>query len=196
MMGAHGGQPYLKQVAWDESAHVPLLLRWPAVLGRQGRAIQTSLSTPDILPTLLGLAGVAVPKCIEGEDFSGLIRGGREQPDRAALYMAVAPFGGGQSNQEYRALRTSRYTYVRRLSGPWLLFDDGRDPYQMDNLLEQPAFAATARDLDRRLQAELKKIGDDFRPARHYIERWGYEVDRGGTIPYRPDSKAQSPRRR
>jgi arylsulfatase A-like enzyme len=195
MMGAHGGQPYLKQVAWDESAHVPLLLRWPAVLGRQGRTIQTSLTTPDILPTLLGLAGVAVPKSVEGEDLSGLIRNGREQPDRAALYMAVAPFGGGAFNREYRAIRTSHYTYVRRLNGPWLLFDDQRDPDQMNNLLGQPEFAATSRDLDHRLGAELKKIGDDFRPAKHYIEAWGYEVSREGVISYGPSAKVQSPRR-
>ena len=166
--------------------------------GRRSRAgkaarFETALSTPDILPTLLGLAGVAVPKSIEGEDLSGLIRGGREQPDRAALYMAVAPFGGGEFNREYRALRTSRYTYVRNLNGPWLLFDDRRDPYQMNNLTDRPEFAATGRDLDRRLWAELKKIGDDFRPAGRYIQTWGYELDRHGNIPYGPGAKLQSP---
>jgi arylsulfatase A-like enzyme len=193
MLGAHGGQPYLKQVAWDESAHVPLLVSWPAALGRQGRATETPLTTPDILPTLLGLAGIAVPESVEGEDLSGLIRGGREQPGRAALYMAVAPFGGGAFNREYRAIRTSRYTYVRRLDGPWLLFDDQRDPYQMDNLLDQPEFTAVRRDLDRRLHVELQKIGDDFQPAAHYIQAWGYEVDREGAISYGPGAKVQSP---
>lgn len=110
-----------------------------------------------------------MPKCVEGEDLSGLIRRRRELPDRAALYMAVAPFGGGAFNREYRAIRTSRYTYVRRLEGPWLLFDDQHDPYQMKNLLERPEFAATARRFDERLSAELRRIGDDFRSAKHYI---------------------------
>ena len=195
MLGAHGGQPYLKQVAWDESAHVPLLFRWPALGGRQGRVLETALTTPDILPTLLGLARIAVPKSIEGEDLSGLIRGGRERPDRAALYMAVAPFGGGAFNREYRAIRTSRYTYVRRLDGPWLLFDDQHDPYQRNNLLGQPQFAAQSLDLDERLAAELRKIGDDFRPARHYTETWGYQVSREGVISYGPGAKVQSPQR-
>ena len=189
MLGAHGCQVTLKQVAWDESAHVPFLLRYPAVHGRQGREIQTALTTPDIYPTLLGLAGVAVPKCVEGEDLSGLIRGGRERPDRAALYMAVAPFGGGQFNHEYRAIRTSRYTCARNLQGPWLLFDDRQDPYQMNNLVDQPEFAATRRELDARLWAELKKIGDDFRPAGHYVKLWGYEVNRNGIIVYSPGAE-------
>jgi len=69
MMGAHGGQPYLKQVAWDESAHVPLLLRWPALHGRQGSVIQTALTTPDILPTLLGLAALRCPSASRGRTF-------------------------------------------------------------------------------------------------------------------------------
>jgi len=49
---------------------VPLLLRYPAAHGRQGRTIPTALTPPDILPTLLGLAGVAIPATIEGQDLS------------------------------------------------------------------------------------------------------------------------------
>jgi len=37
--------------------------------------------------------------------------------------------------REYRAVRTSRYTYVRNLDGPWMLFDDEQDPWQMNNLV-------------------------------------------------------------
>jgi arylsulfatase A-like enzyme len=195
MLGAHGNRPMLKQVAWDEASHVPFLLRWPAAHGRQGREVQTPLTTPDICPTLLGLAGVAVPKSVEGEDLSILVRGGGKELDRAALYMAVAPFGGGESNREYRAIRTSRYCYVRRLEGPWLLFDDQRDPDQMNNLVEQPEFAALRRDLDTRLQAELKKIGDDFRPAAYYVNAWGYELAKHGSLSYAPGAKVQSPQR-
>ncbi len=193
MMGGHGCRVTLKQVAWNESAHVPFLLRYPAVQGRRGRAIQTPLTTPDIYPTLLGLAGVAVPKCVEGVDLSGPIRDRREQPDRAALYMAVAPFGGGEFNHEYRAIRTSRYTYARTLQGRWLLFDDRHDLYQMNNLVGRPEFAATEQDLDARLWAELKRIGDDFRPARYYIQTWGYEVNKDGILSYARGTTVQSP---
>ena len=166
MLGSHGCPPTMKQQPWDEAAHVPLLLRYPAAHGRQGRAVQTALTTPDILPTLLGLAGVAIPATIEGEDLSPLIRGGREQPDRAALYMGVAPFAGSGFNKEYRAIRTSRYTYVRGLDGPWLLFDDEKDPYQLKNLAAAPENGALCRQFDDCLHAALQKIGDPFRPGR------------------------------
>ncbi len=182
MLWSHGRPQEWKQVPWSESAHVPFLLRFPAVHGAQGRVIDTPLNTPDILPTLLGLAGVAVPDAVEGEDLSPLLREGRELPDRAVLYMSVAPFVG--QGDPYRALRTSRYTYVRGLEGPWLLFDDREDPYQMDNLVEKVDHAALRRELDGRLQEHLERIGDDFRPPESYLEQWGYRVDHRGAIPY------------
>jgi len=195
MLGSHGGPPFMKQVPWDEAARMPFLLRWPAAYGPRGRVMQTPLTTPDILPTLLGLAGVSVPDTVEGEDLSALVRGQPEPADRAALYMAVAPFAGRGFNKEYRAIRTRRYTYVRGLEGPWLLFDDQQDPDQLENLIDRPEFAALRADLDARLQAQLKKIGDDFRPAAHYVAAWGYELAPHGSVSYAPGAKVQSPRR-
>jgi arylsulfatase A-like enzyme len=195
MLGSHGAPPYMKHVPWDESARVPFLLRYPVAHGSEGRVQQTPLTTPDILSTMLGLAGISVPPSLEGEDLSRVVRGEPEPSDRAALYMAVAPFAGAGFNQEYRALRTGRYTYVRGLEGPWLLFDDQQDPYQLNNLIDQPEFASIRNELEGRLQAQLSKIGDDFRPASHYIETWGYELGPHGSVPYGPDAKVQSPHR-
>jgi hypothetical protein len=47
--------------------------------------------------------------------------------------------------------------------------------------------------LEARLQAELKKIGDDFRPREYYLDQWGYKVDGGGAIPYGANAKMQTP---
>ncbi len=196
MLGAHGCPPTMKQVAWNESAHVPFLLRYPALRQAQGRVIATPLTTPDILPTLLGLAGVAIPKSVEGEDLSALVRNAGPAEDRAALYMGVAPFGQSEFLREYRAIRTSRYTYVRGLEGPRLLFDDDQDPYQLDNLAAKPECRALQTELEARLQAALKRIGDDFRPGSAYLEEWGYNVAPHGSVPYGPNAQTQTPQRK
>ncbi len=195
MLGSQGLPPYRKQVPYDESVRVPLLVRWPALHGRQGRVVQTPISTVDLMPTLLALAGLPVPKTVEGEDLSHLLRDGPAEADRTVLIMNVAPFADNFEGKEYRGLRTSRYTYVLDLEGPWLLFDDQRDPYQMKNLVGLPEYAEVQHQLDHRLQAMLRRIGDDFRPRAEYLRRWGYEVDRRGAIPYGPDAKVQSPRK-
>lgn len=190
-LGSHGVPPENKQVAWSDSAQVPFLLRVP---GLAPRAVTTPITTPDILPTLLGLAGVSKPKTMEGEDLSPQLHAGRDE-DRAALYMCVSPFARVAREQlrEYRAIRTSRYTYVRDLRGPWLLYDDVADPYQMTNLVNHPESAALQQELDAWLQAELKKHGDEFRDGPYYLKLWGFKVGHGGAIGYEPGAPVQSP---
>jgi arylsulfatase A-like enzyme len=192
MLGSHGCAPFMKQAPWSEAACVPLLIRSP---GAVARTVATPIGTPDLLPTLLGLAGVRVPHSIEGEDLSGLVRGGSERPGRAALYMSVSPFHGDRRlDHEYRAIRTSTHTYVRSLTGPWMLYDDLADPHQMRNLIGVPAYDQVRSDLDARLQSELRRIGDDFRPRCHYIKRFGYEIAPHGSISYAEGARPQSPR--
>jgi arylsulfatase A-like enzyme len=190
MMGAHNIKPILKQWPYDESAHIPFLLRRPRT---RARVVTTPINVTDVLPTLLGLAGVPIPKTIEGEDLSALVTAKGSGPDRAALLMNVSPFI--PQLDEYRGIRTSRYTYVRNLAGPWMLFDNQSDPYQMRNLAGDPAHADLQKQLDARLQAELKKIGDDFKPRKYYLDKWGYEIAPHGSISYQPNAKVQSPRK-
>ena len=189
MMGAHDISPRMKQWPYDEAVNVPFLLRDPR---SPARVVTTPLSTPDILPTLLGLAGVAIPKSVEGDDLSALVSGSGPAPDRAVLMMSVSPFI--PQLVEYRGIRTARHTYVRNLAGPWLLFDNQADPFQMHNLTDDPARAGLRRELDERLATELKKAGDPFRPRQYYLDKWGYSVEAQDSISYAPNAKVQSPR--
>ncbi len=185
MLHSHGFRK--KQQPYEESIRVPFLLRYPAKLGAAGRELDTLINTPDIMPTLLGLSGLKIPKTVEGDNFSRpLLKG--EKPERdAALLMCPAPFGqwiraiGGR---EYRGLRSPRYTYVRSLDGPWLLFDNEEDPLQQTNRVNEPALAQTQAALDALLFEKLAQTRDAFEPAQHYIEKWGYPVDKNGTVPY------------
>jgi arylsulfatase A-like enzyme len=200
-LGSHGNKPCQKQVPWDEAARVPFLLRFPAGQAGQGLTVKTPITTPDILPTLLGLAGVPISGSIEGDDLSGAVRNPKISMDRAALYMGVAPFANlgpeaKDNSKEYRAIRTSRYTYVRDLKGIWLMYDDEKDPYQMNNLANKPEYASLQKELDGKLQAELKKRGDEFRGGQYYIDLWGYAVRNGNSIPYKPGSPVQSPKKK
>lgn len=179
MMGSHGIGPFTKQVAWDESAHVPFLMRLPG--GLPARTVATPLTTPDILPTLLGLTGVTKPATIEGEDLSSLIKEGAER-DRAALYMQVSPFTAAAV--AYRAIRTTSHTLIRQKEKDTLLFDDDKDPGQMDNLAEKPEAAALRAKLEAQLDAELKRIGDDFPTPSEALSRWGLSISPGKSAPY------------
>ena len=167
-----------KQRPWDESLRVPMLLRYPAQVSPQ--KINQPINTPDILPTLLGLSNLAVPESVEGTDLSQALTGTVPYPEEAALVQAPVPFhqwSFQQGGKEYRAIRTERYTYARDLTGPWLLYDDQQDPYQMNNLVNNSAHATVQGELDQMLQQKLDAVHDAFLPADEYMKQWNYRYD-------------------
>jgi arylsulfatase A-like enzyme len=186
MLGSHGEQR--KQRPWDESVRVPLLIRYPAAM-KGGRVSDLMINTPDLMPTLLGLSKVAVPPTVEGENYAAVCRGEQPEPtDHAALIACYTPFGEwtvAQGGRAYRGVRTKRYTYVRSLQGPWLLYDNEADPYQLENKVTDPTLQSVRGTLEDQLARLLKKTNDDFRPGTEYLLKWGYRVDKTGTAPYK-----------
>lgn len=186
MMGSQGLMA--KHHPWDESIRVPFLLRYPRKLGKAGRQLRFPIDSPDIMPTLLGLAGVPIPGQVQGKDLSKLIAGkagGDSREDNAALLSLPASFFAAQRCgwAEYRGLRTERYTYVRSIHGPWLLYDNEKDPYQMHNLCGKAEHKAIQSKLDKALDARLKLVKDDFLPGKTYLERAGLTHYREANMP-------------
>jgi arylsulfatase A-like enzyme len=186
MMGSHGKKAYAKQNFWDESCHVPFLLRYPPYTEEsQQRKVMTPLGTVDIMPTLLGLCGLEIPGTVEGDDLSACVRDQVELEDRSVLYMSVCPFSErNYLDPAYRALRTDRYTFVWTSEGTYFLFDDVEDPYQLNNLADVPEAAEVRKELKQELTRQLEKIDDPFKEKEYYLEKWGYEVGEHGNVPY------------
>lgn len=186
MLGSQGEAK--KQRPWEESIRVPFLLRYPGLPGWDPRRSEALIDAQDVMPTLLGLCGLPIPDSVEGLDYSGHIRGGPDFSDGAALLTCVHPFGQWQrerhGGREYRGIRTHRYTYVRDLDGPWVLYDNTEDPYQLENLVDHPGSLPVRQKLDALLDEKLEANDDAFLPGMDYIEQWGYTVDENGTVPY------------
>ncbi len=177
-----------KQKPWDESIRVPFLLRYPALLGDEGKVIDMPIDTPDIMPTLLSLCGCGIPETVQGRNYAGVLTGTKAPDNDAVLITCPSPFGQWQrvahGGREYRGVRTRRHTYARDLNGPWLLYDNETDPYQQDNLCNRKEYAKLQERLEKMLRQKLKETGDEFLPGATYLARWNYEVDDTGTVPY------------
>ena len=158
-----------KLYPWDESIRVPFLLRYPRRFGARGRKIAAPLNAPDILPTLLALSGLRIPDSVEGTDWFA-----RRRAEDAAFLSLPVPITESRRYgfAAWRGLRTGRYTYVRSIRGPWLLYDNLRDPYQMHNLCGKSEHRDRQRHLDRMLDAALRRRKDEFLPAEAYVERF------------------------
>jgi arylsulfatase A-like enzyme len=162
-----------KLYPWDESLRVPFLVRYPRGGVAGGRRVRTPVDLPDVMPTLLGLAGIAIPRTAQGADRSALASGRAPDRGRPALIGLPVPFTEARRYgfAEYRGLRTQRHTYVRSIHGPWLLYDNEADPLQMRNLCGSRAAGKLQAALDRSLNEELARVGDEFRPAEEYVGR-------------------------
>jgi arylsulfatase A-like enzyme len=185
MLGSHG--MVKKQKPFDESIRVPMLFRCPPALGIKARRLDAVISSEDFMPTLLGLCHAPITPTVQGIDYSGYMRGKKNPSDGAALISCVAPFSDwahSKGGREYRGIRTERFTYARGLDGPWLLFDNDKDPLQLTNLVNQPSGAKWQKKLDKTLQGKLRQTHDQFLPSADYIKQWGYPVDADGGVPF------------
>ena len=185
LLGSHNA--YKKQQPYDESIRVPMLYRLPERFGIKSGERTAIFNSEDILPTILGLCDIEIPKTVEGINYKPYLEG-KELVGESSLITCVQPFGQWNKQQhggkEYRGLRTIKFTYTRDLNGPWLLFDNDEDPYQMNNLVNSPELAPIQAILDTLLTNRLKLAGDEFLDGLTYIEKWGYPLNDTGTVPY------------
>jgi len=179
MLGSQGLQR--KQKPWDESIMVPFVLRYPRAVPA-GKRTDALLNAPDLMPTLLSLAGSPVPDGVEGLDLSAAARSEPFEAPSSAFIGNPCPFI--EPIPEWRGVRTNRYTYVRTPSGPWLLYDNLEDPYQLANLAADPARRSLRGELDGELNDWLTRLDDDFQPREVYWERFGYTVDKHTQMPH------------
>ncbi|MEQ9441212.1 MAG: sulfatase-like hydrolase/transferase, partial [Cyclobacteriaceae bacterium] len=183
LLGSH--HAYKKQQPYEESIRVPMLISHPRVKAGEYEAL---INSYDIMPTLLGLTGVEVPPSVEGYDYGAYLTEQLPLPDTTTLISCVQPFGQWNRFQhggkEYRGLVSLRYTYTRDLEGPWQLFDNQVDPYQLTNLVSDPAYADLQSRFDALLTKKLEAQGDAFLPGMEYVAQWGYPVDERQTVPY------------
>ena len=163
MQGSHG--LHGKRQPFEESIRVPFLVRWPAAIAR-GTSSDALLGSIDIMPSLCGLAGIAIPKTCAGLDFSPAILGkkGPEPASQFIMHISKENASGGQNHPAplFRGIVTKRYTYAVRADRPWCLFDNLSDPYQTHNLIDQPDKAQTRQELQKMLAEWLKKAQDPF----------------------------------
>jgi arylsulfatase A-like enzyme len=107
----HGdGVPRAKRSLYDSGLRVPLMIRWPASMApgpAPGSVSEELVSLVDLAPTVLGLAGVAIPSHLQGRALLGPHTGPAPQVVFAAR---------DRMDIEYdmmRAARDARYLYIR-----------------------------------------------------------------------------------
>jgi arylsulfatase A-like enzyme len=144
LLGSHGLQA--KQRPWEESAGIPLIVSGAAARGNLGAAVDDPVCTEDLFPTLLGVAGLSPRDPKPGVNLAPIVAGESDGVDRDGVLMEfVAELRPGMPFHEetWRGIRTRRYKYTvlgdAHGGKPWQFFDLATDPYEMNNLVDDPA---------------------------------------------------------
>jgi arylsulfatase A-like enzyme len=148
-----------KDYAYDESIRTPLLAWGPDVVPQdRGELIMAPL---DIAATILDLSGAGGPT--DGRSLRPLLRNETPGPawrKEVFLEFVTSPF-------VWAGVRTDRWKYVEWGEGDVELYDLQADPYELENLHDDPAYAAVLSDLQQRRAAEPRALA--FREPRYRL---------------------------
>lgn len=170
MFGAHGRQA--KLIFYEEAARVPFLLRYPKKVPAKSVS-EALLGTPDIMPTLLSMMGIRYPSSVEGMDLSShaLGKGGSDQD--AAHMQGMGATAAWTDGTEWRALRDHEFTYaIYHRDRKELLFNHRKDPFQLNNLVEDGGSSSTLAHYRSMSEAFRKEQNDVFEACTWYESRW------------------------
>lgn len=179
-LGDHGW--YDKRFMYEPSLRIPLLIRYPDG-ARTGAVVRDMALNIDYAPTILDLAGVKVPASMQGRSLRPILEGRTPKDWRRSMYYTYYEdswrlrgkakeamtdpsfqFFTPHRVSPHRGVRTERYKLIEyyRENGYWELFDLVKDPNELRNVAEDPAYANIRRDLAKelgRLRAQFRDPG-------------------------------------
>jgi len=144
-----------KRSIYEESLRIPLLVRYPRLFGK-GKAIDEMVLNIDLAPTFLELAGVTVPREMQGVSWKALAAGRKPANWRQSFLAEYFYENGGGDTPTLVGVRTADTKFVKYPSHPeWTeAFDLTVDPYEVKNLAADPATAAKlGAELDTQMKA-------------------------------------------
>lgn len=160
MLGDH--HHWRKTYAYEGSAHIPMLLRWPRSFGmeeKRGTRIRRPVELRDILPTFLDAAGAPVPEGIDGQSLLDLVRGVGDWRPWIDLEHATC-----YARENYwNALTDGRWKYIfHAYTGEEQLFHLEEDPGERYDLAKDPGYRKVLREWRQRMVEHLSERGEPY----------------------------------
>ncbi len=137
--GWHLGEKehWRKFALWEEAVRAPLIWYVPG-LTKANSICNQPVDFMSIYPTLCDLAGIPVPKHVEGENIKPLLA----DPNASWKTPGLCTFG-----YQNHSVRSDEWRYIRYANGDEELYDHKRDPYEWTNLVSKVEFKSVKADL-------------------------------------------------
>ncbi len=136
MLGQH--RQTGKESVYEESAGVPLVVRGPGF--GSGEVSTQPVSNVDLVATIVEQSGIEPGVPLDGVQLERAVRG-----RRAPVLIEVL------TERRFAAIRTARYVLAEYDSGGAELYDLVVDPFELENLRQDPSYRGIRRSLSERL---------------------------------------------
>ena len=157
-----------KRSCHDACLRVPLVIAGGPYKG--GVAVEELVSTESLPKTILAIAGVDVGDAMIGENLLNVVeKKDKERPNQIFAQISESRVG--------RCVRTPRYTYSIYAPGvnggeaassdvyaDDFLYDMEKDPYQLNNVVDNPDYADVKADMRKRL-LDMTEKAEGKRPV-------------------------------
>ena len=146
-----------KSHTYEESARIPLMIRYPGVT-QAGHVDHKHLVSNglDILPTLCDMAGIQPPAGLPGRSLKELAAGKSQQHWRE-MVMIETEFGWGITDGRYK------YTLYDAIESEEMLCDLQKDPGEMKNMAAKPDYTDVLKRMRNALKTEMTRHGCKLR---------------------------------
>ncbi len=170
MMGDHGMLE--KRSFYEEASRVPLLMKVPW-LSSESTRVPGSVGHIDLVPTLLDLSGQDIPDGLQGRSLKPVLAGESDLSDNDVFIQ----WNGASNEIPDRFLGSAEIN--RMLALPWRsvvtpdrwklnlcvgdrceLYDLNSDPFERNNLYDDPAHKDRIRDMAARIRIWQHRTGD------------------------------------
>lgn len=156
-IACHGGHFDKSSYMPEEIVRTPLAMRYPGVIA-PGSESDHLVNQVDLPPTILDAAGLQFSQPVDGASLLPLVRGENAVWRDATI---TETFGHGYGEEiNCRAVITGRYKFIANSGQLNELYDLQEDPYELNNLIDQPGYADVQAFLTEKLLAWQAESGD------------------------------------
>jgi arylsulfatase A-like enzyme len=153
-------QRFDKRFMHEVSIRVPLVIRYPRLI-KAGSLSEKMAINVDWAPTILDLAGVAVPKGMHGRSLVPILKG-EPVEWRKDWYYHYYEWPDAHKVRPHRGVRTETHKLIHYYEEPqeYELYDLVKDPQERENLHGKPEHAELVRKLLARTAELSKELGE------------------------------------
>lgn len=170
-LGDHGW--YDKRFMYEESLRMPFIISYPNGI-EAGTINDDMILNVDFAPTLLNYAGIDVPERMQGNDFRPLLNGKLPEGWQTSMYYRYWMHLADHHVYAHYGVRTLRYKLIYYYADAleqmgaiddskepeWELFDLEKDPYELNNVYDDPDYADVVVELTAELARLQERVGD------------------------------------